>query len=189
MARIIVMTGTIGKPYHERLIDAIFPIVGEVLGVKVKQPRIVAWIMKKQQWKALTRMNKEFLQKVIPAKPHETHPSGDIAKQTGFVLGLKISSEKKGAFKKIIRDCRKGGEFIWATILRLLLKNDYIVFLNFSDISIEAEKVPVNDARALIAFEMFTHELIHIYEDILKKALFSDDLMKKILNKFFGKIA
>jgi len=30
---------------------------------------------------------------------------------------------------------------------------------------------------------MFTHELIHIYEEILKKPLFSNNLVKKILSK------
>ena len=184
MAKIIVMTGTIGRPYHERLIDTIFPIIGEVLGVKVKQPRIVAWIMEKKQWKSLTHLNKELLQKVLPAKPYQTHVSGDIANETGFILGLKIVSKKK--HKKIIRDCKKSGESTWTTIFKLLLKNDYIVFLNFSDITIEADKIPRNDSRVLIAVEMFTHELIHVYEGILKKPLFSNNLMKKIFGKVLG---
>ena len=184
MAKIIVMTGTIGRPYHESLIDTIFPIIGEVLGVKVKQPRIVAWVVEKEQWKSLTRLNKEVLEEVLPAKPYETHVSGDISNDTGFTLGLKISPQKK--HRKLIRDCRKSGEFTWAKIFELLLKNDYIVFLNFSDIIIEADKIPRDDSRALIAVEMFTHELVHVYEEILKKPLFSDNLMKKILSKALG---
>jgi len=186
MAKIITMTGTIGRPYHEGLIDTIFPIIGEVLSVKVKQPRIVVWVMTKEQWKSLTRLNKEHLAKLLPPKSYQTlgHVGEDIANDTGFVLGLKIFPQKK--HKKLIRDCRKSGEFTWATVFELLLEIDYIVFLNFSDIIIEADKLPRNDSRAIIAVEMFIHELIHMYEDILKKPLFSDNLMKKILSKVFG---
>ena len=184
MTKTIVMTGAIGRPYHESLIDRIFPIIGEVLGVKVKQPKIVAWIMEKEQWKSLTHLNKELLQKVLPVKPHQTHVSEDIINDTGFTLGLKICPQKK--HKKIIRECKKSGEFVWAKIFKLLLRNDYIMFLNFSDITIEADKIPRNDAKVLIAVEMFTHELIHVYEGILEKSLFSDDLMKKILSRVLG---
>ena len=184
MAKIIVMTGTIGRPYHECLIDMIFPIIGEVLDVNVNKPRIVAWIMEKEQWKSLTRLNKEVLEKVLPAKPYQTHVSRDISNDTGFTLGLKISPQKK--HRKLIRDYRKRGEFTWATIFKLFLKNDYIVFLNFSDIIIEADKIPRNDSRVLIAVEMFTHELIHVYEEILKKPVFSGNLMKKILSRVLG---
>jgi len=184
MAKIIAITGTIGRPYHELLIDTIFPIIGEVLGVKVKKPRIVAWIMEKEQWKSLTRLNKEVLEEALPAKPYETHVSGNIANDTGFLLGLKIFPQKK--HRKLIRDYRKSGEFTWARIFELLLKNDYIVFLNFSDIVVEAENIPIDDSRIVIAVEMFTHELIHVYEDILKKPLFSDNMMKRILSKVFG---
>jgi len=181
--KIIAMTGTIGRSYHECLIDTIFPTIGNVLNVKIKQPRIIAWIMTKEQWKSLTRLDKELLKKLIPAKPYETHAniSREISNETGFVLGLKISPQKK--HKNLIKECRKNREFVWAKILKLLLKNDYIVFLNFSHINIEADKIPHNDSRVLIAIELFIHELIHVYEDLLKKPLFSGDLMKRLLRR------